>query len=70
MDPEDEMWKRLADKLASEATEDELRELDELLRRNPGMRDRANQVFEWWQTAQGQKQYDERLFEKILERIS
>ena len=69
MDPEDEMWEHLANKLANEATEDELRKLDELLKQNPGMHSRGKQVSEWWQDGQGQEQNDDRLFEKILKRI-
>lgn len=69
MDPEDEMWKRLADKLADEATEDELRELDQLLRQNPALVDSANRIAAWWQYDEGQERYDDRLFEKVLARI-
>lgn len=67
MNPENDIWMHLANKLANEATENEVRELDELLLLKPDILERTSIVFEWWQS--GQVQNDDRIFKKILERI-
>ncbi|HTI59109.1 hypothetical protein [Mucilaginibacter sp.] len=69
MDPEDGIWKGMANKLADEATENELRNLDRLLQQYPGLRGRAERLSEWWQNGKGQQQNEGRLFEEVLKRI-
>ncbi|BAU52315.1 hypothetical protein MgSA37_00470 [Mucilaginibacter gotjawali] len=53
MDVEDIAWKLAAKKMANEASAEELRKLDELLRLHPDMKEKAALLFEWWDSGTG-----------------
>ncbi|GAA3959533.1 hypothetical protein [Mucilaginibacter dorajii] len=67
---EDHLWMLVTRKLANEATEKELAELDLALKQNPAFHNSLKQLFDWWD---GDKQQEEdhsvRLFDNILKRI-
>jgi putative ABC transport system permease protein len=71
MKSEDKIWELLLNKLAGEATEKQLRQLDSLLWHAPEMEARVKLFTDWWNK---DKQADEptnlRLFEKIKARIN
>jgi putative ABC transport system permease protein len=71
MDIENHIWNLVTKKLANEATEEDLDELNELLRQNPDIHDTIKPVLKWWYDDQGHEtDYNNNaLFEKILERI-
>ena len=71
MNVEDIAWKLAAKKMANEASVEELRELDELLRLHPDMKGKAALLFEWWDsgTVRTIEPGNQVLFKKILERI-
>ncbi|MDR3694591.1 hypothetical protein [Mucilaginibacter sp.] len=71
MNVEDITWKLAAKKLANEASAKELRELDELLRQHPHMKEKVALLFEWWDSGTGRtiEPGNQGLFKKILERI-
>ncbi|HEY8780074.1 MAG TPA: hypothetical protein VIM16_00520 [Mucilaginibacter sp.] len=71
MNLEYRIWKLATKKLAGEASEDELRELNELLEQNPDIYNTIKLVSEWWRTDTEQKDENNShfLFKKVLARI-
>ncbi|WP_295673652.1 hypothetical protein [uncultured Mucilaginibacter sp.] len=53
MNVEYSAWKLAAKKLANEASAEELRKLDELLRLHPDIKGKAALLFEWWDSGTG-----------------
>ena len=52
MNAEDHVWELATKKLAGEASEEELRELDFLLIENPELKTSLMLIFNWWQDEQ------------------
>jgi putative ABC transport system permease protein len=71
MDIEDHILNLVTKKLANEASEKNLDELNELLQQNPEIHDAVKLIFEWWHNDQEQKtEYNSySLFKKVLEQI-
>ncbi|WP_184546935.1 hypothetical protein [Mucilaginibacter sp. FT3.2] len=70
MDIEEHVWQLATKKLANEASEDELRELDLLLLENPELKTSLILLFNWWQQEQpGGETNSHLLFERILKKI-
>ena len=71
MNTEDHIWELVAKRLANEATEEELQELDQLLKQYSSIDKRVKVMVDWWH----QDDPDEiarrgsLLFQKIKERI-
>jgi len=71
MKSEDKIWQLVLNKLAGEATEKQLLQLDQLLRHTPEMEHRVKQFTEWWHHDNGAADSTNlRLFEKIKEQIN
>jgi putative ABC transport system permease protein len=71
MNTEDHIWNLVTKKLANEASEKELDELNELLKQNPDIHSRVKFISEWWHDDREQKTApnDYLRFQKVLERI-
>jgi putative ABC transport system permease protein len=71
MNTEDHIWNLVTKKLANEASEEELDELNELLKQNPGIHSKVKLISEWWHDDREQKTAtnDYLLFQIVLERI-
>mgnify|MGYP001553389675 CR=1 FL=1 len=71
MHTEDYFWKLFAKHLANEATDPELRELNELLRKYPDADKWAKVIAYWWdeESQEDIVRRGELLFEKIKEKI-
>jgi putative ABC transport system permease protein len=68
---EDDIWMLVTKKIANEATEKELKELDSLLNQNPIARNSLKLLFDWWDNEDLPEEDNTHLqFKKILERIS
>jgi putative ABC transport system permease protein len=71
MKSEDKIWKLVLNKLAGDATEKQLLQLDRLLMHSPEMEHRVQLFTDWWHHDNGTGDpTDRRLFEKIKERIN
>jgi hypothetical protein len=71
MNIEDHILALVAKKLASEASEEELRELDELLHQHRDIEYRVKQMAEWWLSndEQSAETNGYSCFQKILDQI-
>ena len=71
MNIEDHILALVAKKLANEASEEEIKELDELLRQHPDIHYRVKLIAEWWlsNNEQGAETNDYTRFQKILNQI-
>lgn len=70
MNVEDHVWELATKKLAGEASEEELRELDFLLIENPELKTSLMLIFNWWQDEQPNTDANSYLlFEQILKKI-
>jgi len=68
---EDHIWILVTKKLANEATEKELSELDSLLKQNPKAYNSLKLLFDWWDDEGEPGEDNAHLqFKKILERIN
>ena len=68
---EDHIWNLVTKKLANEASEEVLDELNELLKQSPDIHGKVKVISEWWHDNRGQKPAtnDYLLFQIILGRI-
>jgi putative ABC transport system permease protein len=71
MNTEDHVWNLATKKLANEASEEELRELNTLLQENPALNNTVKLMFNWWDNDEKQKVENNShfLFKKIQEHI-
>jgi len=71
MNTEDHVWNLATKKLANEASEEELRELNALLQENPDLNNTIKLMFDWWDNDEKQKVENNShfLFKKIQEHI-
>jgi putative ABC transport system permease protein len=71
MHVEDQIWNLVIKKLTDEASEQELHELNELLKQNPDINNTAKLMFSWWQPDEQEETEDHSyaLFKKVLNRI-
>ena len=71
MNVEDHILALVAKKLANGASEEELRELDELLHQHPAIHEKIKLLAEWWHSNNGQSIEAESSLrlQKIMERI-
>lgn len=71
MNMEDHIWHLVIKKLTHEASEQELQELDELLKENPEINGSVKLMLKWWQpeTDHTEEEHSYFLFKKILSRI-
>jgi lipopolysaccharide biosynthesis regulator YciM len=71
MNSEDHILVLVTKKLSDRASEEELRELDELLQQHPDIHNRIKLMAEWWQSDAEQdiEADDYSRFQKVIERI-
>ncbi|MGF7040130.1 ABC transporter permease [Mucilaginibacter lappiensis] len=71
MNTEDHVWNLATKKLANEASEEELSELNALLQENPALNNTVKLMFDWWDNDEKQKVENNShfLFKKIQEHI-
>lgn len=71
MNMEDHIFNLATKKLSDEASEQELKELDNLLQRYPDISLKIKQLFNWWYYDEEQNNIDrsELLFSKVQEKI-
>ena len=71
MSIENRIWDLASKKLADEASEQELHELDELLQQHPAISRKIQQLFNWWfyDEEQNAVNRSEHIFNKIKEKI-
>lgn len=71
MNKGDHVWNLATKKLANEASEEELRELNALLQENPALNNTVKLMFDWWDNDEKQKVENNShfLFKKIQEHI-
>jgi putative ABC transport system permease protein len=70
MNIENHVWELATRKLANEASEEELRELDFLLAENPNLKNSLNELFDWWDNEPENTATNScLLFQKILKSI-
>jgi putative ABC transport system permease protein len=71
MNTEDHVWNLATKKLANEASEEELSELNALLQENPALNNTMKLMFDWWDNDEKQKVENNShfLFKKIQEHI-
>ncbi|MBO9681508.1 MAG: FecR family protein [Flavisolibacter sp.] len=62
-------WNLLAKKIAGEASEEELHQLESLMKQNPDWAYQAEHIQHMWQTTSGDKQESEFAFEQHLQRM-
>lgn len=67
---EDDIWMLVTKKMANEATEKELSELDSLLKQNPIAHNSLKLLFDWWDEDTPEEDNTHLQFKKILERIN
>ena len=72
MQIDDEIWKLVGKKLMNEASEEDLRKLDDLLKQQPEMQSVLPVIFEWWKINNAADESDNsaQLFNKIKARIT
>jgi putative ABC transport system permease protein len=68
---EDQIWNLVIKKLTDEASEQELHELNELLKQNPDINNTVKLMFSWWQPDEHEETEDHSyaLFKKVLNQI-
>jgi putative ABC transport system permease protein len=71
MNTENHIWNLITKKLATEASGEELDELNDLLKQNPDFHRKVKVISEWWHDNHGQKTVtnDYLLFQIVLGRI-
>lgn len=70
MNIEDHVWSLAAKKMANEASEDELQELDMLLMKNPHLKTAVMLMYDWWEDEpQDNETNNYLLFERIMKKI-
>jgi putative ABC transport system permease protein len=72
MNTEDHIWNLVTKKLANEASEEELDELNELLKQNPDIHSKVKLMMDWWHNDRGREigSDDYFLFKRVLDRIN
>ena len=58
MDVENRIWNLVTEKLANEASEEDLDELNELLRQNPNIHNTMKPLIKWWYDSSRETEYN------------
>ncbi len=67
----DHIWMLVTRKLANEASEEELAELDNAVKQNPHFHNSLKLLFDWWDGGEQQQEEDsKRQFNNLLKRIN